>query len=103
MSFDDDMRTETSRLFADAGEAAQYLPQGGGPIDTYVMVDRDVRPFPSGFESQYAEPRTEIDLLAADVSTPARGDQIQVGAALWTVQDPLDRSPDGAVIRVSVR
>lgn len=80
---------------------ATYWPQGGDPIKTIVLVDRNVESFPGGFEANIAEKRTEVAVRYDQIKTVQRGDKITLPDETFIVKDEVDN--DHFAITVTVK
>ena len=85
------------------GQPATYIDADGLPRSgVTVRLIHGVQVV--GDYGQIVEQRTELEVAAADVPAPRRGDQILVGADSWTVEGPSRESiPNPHLHRVVVR
>lgn len=99
VDFDAMDQASARQILTALGRAATYRPQGGDPVTTVAVVERDVAL--TGGLGEVVERVTAAELLVADVRTPARGDLLTVGEASWQVREIA--SNDGVVVRVVLR
>lgn len=73
-------------IFADAelAEDALYMPASGDDSTVRVMRRRPTDEA-ALLSAGYRGPQIEMDVLAAEVAAPAKGDRLAIGESTWTV------------------
>ena len=100
MAWSDEAKRAACDAFAKLGSAATYTPAGGQPFPTTVVLERGVRAYPSPEETLVTGPMTIARVLVEEVPAQEHGDEIQIGAELFTVQEVL--ANDGYVAELRV-
>lgn len=101
MSGTDDIRRKARRdAFEKDGTPASYVPAGGAPIPTVVVLERGFRAYPSDENPLVTGPLNIVHVLVEDVATQDRGDEIVIGSDTFTVDEVLGNDGYGADLKV---
>lgn len=98
-AFDDEVRSDMTSIFQDAGFLADYQITGGAVLlGKLVVLDRNWEPYSD--DQQLAGRINTISVMVADVPSSKQGDTIQAPGKTWIVEEVLE--DDGHVRRLWV-
>ncbi|WKD26591.1 hypothetical protein NDQ72_10945 [Halomonas sp. KG2] len=98
-AFDDEVRSDMTSIFQDAGFLADYQITGGAVLlGKLVVLDRNWEPYSD--DQQLAGRINTISVMVADVPSSNQGDTIQAPGKTWIVEEVLE--DDGHVRRLWV-
>lgn len=101
MTFNAATSAMTVGLFNALGEAADFHHETGVISNIQVMINYDVEPVPTEFESVYNENFIEAEFMSADIPQSVSGEKIITTSKAFEIVSQLSR--DDQVTRYSVR
>ncbi|RUR51415.1 head-tail joining protein [Vreelandella populi] len=97
--FDDEVRSDITDIFYDAGFVADYRSQAGVLISgVWVVIDRDWESYSD--DQQLAGRITTISVMTTDIARSDQGDTVITPAKTWTVEEVV--ADDGHIRRLWV-